>query len=242
MQYGYFWVKVSVPLINPRLWDDALWRLDAWLHFGISPTVFVVNLFAGTPLVLVLDFWYDLWLWSVFYTLAFWTASLDPRFRCRFLLSSVLLWTLGSWLYMAVPALGPVYLTPQSFAAVTNDLPAAGRLQESLWENYQRMLEGRRGRGLNRFRPTHGVASMPSLHVGAHFLFFLWARRRARPLALPFALATALTFAGSVLTGWHYAVDGYAGMLLAWFCFRISCWGKEADFLAGPGLPGRNPS
>lgn len=145
MQYGYFWVKVSVPLINHRLWDDALWRLDAWLHLGVSPTVFAVNLFAGTPLVLVLDFWYDLWVWSVFYTLAFWTASLDSRLRCRFLLSCVLLWTIGSWMYMAMPALGPVYVAQRTFAEVTNDLPAAGRLQDSLWENYQAVLEGRRG-------------------------------------------------------------------------------------------------
>ncbi len=229
MQYGYFWVKVSVPLINPRLWDDALWRLDTWLHFGLSPTVFIVNLFTGTSLVLVLDLWYDLWVWSVFYTLAFWTASLDSRLRRRVLLSSVLLWTLGSWFYMAVPALGPVYVAPQTFASVTNDLPAAGRLQGLLWENYQWVLEGRRTGILRRFRPTHGVASMPSLHVAAHFLFFLWARRRARPLAVFFALATALTFAGSLLTGWHYAVDGYAGMLLAWLCYRAGRWGDGAD-------------
>lgn len=83
------------------------------------------------------------------------------------------------------------------------------------------MLAGRTGQ-LYQFNPVMGVAAMPSLHVGAHFLFFLWARRYERRLALLLALATGLTLFASVLTGWHYAVDGYAGMLLAWICYRLA--------------------
>ncbi len=227
MQYGYFWMKVSVPLVHPRLWDHALWQLDTWLHFGISPSVFVVNLCAGTPLVSLLDRWYALWVTTVFGTLTFWSAGLDAPLRRRVLLSSVLLWTLGSWIYMSVPALGPIYLAPRVFDAVSGEMPRARGGQRVLRENYGRLLEGRRGGALRQLNPTRGIAAMPSLHVGVHFFFFLWARRRARPLAVFFALATALTFAGSLLTGWHYAVDGYVGMLLAWICFRIGQWGAR---------------
>jgi PAP2 superfamily protein len=237
MTYGYFWLKVAVPLVNPRLWDDQLWRLDAWLHFGVSPSIFVPSLFAGTPLVALLDHWYAVWVGTVFYTIAFWSAGLDPRLRRRFLLSCVLMWTLGSWLYLAVPAVGPVYVAPRAFEAVAEQMPGARAGQEALWENYGRLLDGRRSGVLNRFNPTRGVAAMPSLHVGAHFLFFLWARRRARPLVVPFALATALTFAGSLLTGWHYAVDGYAGMLLAWLCYRAARWREGEDPVADPAFP-----
>jgi hypothetical protein len=239
MQYGYFWMKVSVPLVNPRLWDHALWNLDTWLHFGLSPSVFMVNLFAGTPLVSWLDLWYSFWISTVFYTLTFWSAGVGAQPRCRILLSSILLWTLGSWLYVGVPALGPAYLAPQTFDAVRGELPGASGGQQVLRENYGRMIEGRRGGSLRQFNPTRGIAAMPSLHVGAHFLFFLWARRRARPLAVFFALATFLTFLGSILTGWHYAVDGYAGMLLAWICYRIGCWGDGADPVGDPAFPRR---
>ena len=66
---------------------------------------------------------------------------------------------------------------------------------------------------------------MPSLHVGGHWLLLLWIRRRARPWLLPAALGTALTLIGSVVTGWHYAVDGYVGILIAtlayWAAWRL---------------------
>lgn len=237
MTYGYFWLKVAVPLVNPRLWDGALWWLDGRLHLGISPSVLVVNLFAGTPLTALLDRWYGLWVTTVFFTFSFWSAGLDERLKRRFLRSCVLLWTLGSWLYVAIPAMGPVYASPQVFDVVNEEMPTARAGQQMLAENYQRMLVGRQLGVLNRFNPTRGVAAMPSLHVGAHFLFFLWARRRARPLAVPFALATALTFAGSLLSGWHYAVDGYVGMLLAWLCYRVGCWREEAEPAVDPAFP-----
>lgn len=241
MSYGYFWLKVAVPLVNPRLWDHVLWRLDTWLHLGVSPSVFAANLVAGTPLVALLDRWYAIWVATVFYTLAFWSCSLDRRLSRRFLLSCVLLWTLGSWIYVAVPALGPIYVEPRTFGAVDDGMPRARGGQQMLWENYQLILGGRRSGVLHRFNPTRGVAAMPSLHVGAHFLFFLWARRRARPLVVPFAIATALTFAGSLLSGWHYAVDGYVGMLLAWFCYRVGRWREGEDPIGDPAFPRSSP-
>jgi hypothetical protein len=246
MTYGYFWLKVAIPLVNPRLWDGALWRLDRALHLGLSPSLFVANLFAGTPLVGWIDRWYGSWVSTVFYTLVLFCAALDPLLRRQFLLSCVLLWTLGSWLYVALPALGPVYVAPAAYRVVLAEMPRARAGQEALRENYQRMLEGRRTGRLASFKPTRGIAAMPSLHVGAHFLFFLWARRRARPLRLVFALATFFTFAGSLLTGWHYAVDGYVGVLLAWLCFRLALFGEpgreEAADPAFPPPPVRPPA
>lgn len=237
MTYGYFWLKVAVPLVNPRLWDGTLWRFDAWLHFGISPSVFVPNLFAGTPLVPLLDHWYAIWVATVFYTFCFWSATLDPQLRRRFVRSCVLLWTLGSWLYLALPAMGPVYVQPQAFDAVRDEMPRVHAGQVALGKNYQRILAGRRSGVLRSFNPTRGIAAMPSLHVGAHFLFFLWARRRARPLVLPFALATVFTFAGALLSGWHYAIDGYVGMLLAWLCFRAATWREGEEPVGDPAFP-----
>ena len=137
------------------------------------------------------------------------------------MLSCVLLWGVGTWIYLSVPVLGPCYTQPELFAEVAQEMPAATGGQAVLWENYQKVLAGRSGR-LGSFNPTRGIAALPSLHVGAHFLFALWARRYARPLWVPFLLGTLLTYLGSLVTGWHYAVDGYVGLALAYGAYRLS--------------------
>ncbi len=221
MTYGYFWIKVTVPLVNERLWDHLLWRFDVFFHLGFSPSVLAVELFDESSLLTAMDLLYGIWVTTVFYVMAFFLAARDELLRRGFMLSCVLLWTLGAWLYLAFPAVGPCYVFPDVWQGVREWLPSSQGAQATLWENYQRILAGKSG-VLRSFNPTRGVAAMPSLHVAAHWLFALWARRSARPLFMPFAVATLLTLIGSVLTGWHYALDGYLGMLLAWLCFRLA--------------------
>ncbi len=222
LNYVYSWVKVSIPLVNYRLWDAELWVVDRLLHLGFSPSVFLVELAKGTPLLWLLDAWYGLWIETVVWTIAFFACASQARLRRSFLLSCCLLWSIGAWLYMAVPALGPCYTDAEVFAEAMPEMPSAEGGQEALWQNYQQVLKGREG-PLRRFNPTRGVAALPSLHVGAHLLFALWCRRFARPLYLVFLIGTALTFLGSVVTGWHYAVDGYIGAALALGSYWLAC-------------------
>lgn len=217
--YGYGWLKVNVPIVNHALWDAELWRLDAWLHLGFSPSVFVTQLVAGTPLVDLLDAWYDAWITSVVVTLCFLTVFLPRPAGRRFTFGMLLIWGLGSWIYVAVPALGPIYAFPEAWQELV--LPRALGAQADLWQNYQTMVGGRTGQ-IYSFNPIKGVAAMPSLHVGVYAYFTIWSWRNLRPLWVVFFLATLLTFLGSILTGWHYAVDGYVGIGLAWVCHRLS--------------------
>ena len=237
--YAYAWLKVNVPLVNEHLWDEALWRLDAGLHLGISPTVFLVELVRGTPLVAAMDFWYANWMNTVMFTLCFFTVFSTAELGRRFVFALVLLWGLGAWIYVAFPAVGPIYVYPENW----NDLilPRALGTQASLWQNYQIMLSGRTGQ-IHSFNPVLGVAAMPSLHVGVHAFFAFWCRRHLRPLWVVFLVATLLTFLGSVVTGWHYAIDGYVGVALAWACFRLA-ERLEAGGGSGfrPARSGRSP-
>jgi hypothetical protein len=233
MTYVYFWVKICIPLINPVLWDPQLWQLDRLLHLGLSPNVFAVELFRDSPLLSPLDAWYGVWVKTVMLTLAFFTAFVGrDLLRRRFMLSCCLLWTLGSWIYMALPALGPCYAVPEVFEGIRESMPAAEGGQEILWENYQLLLAGRETGVLRQFNPTRGVAALPSLHVAAHFLFLLWFRREVRTGHITPRLGRALlmvggtllgaTVVGSVVTGWHYAIDAYLGLALAWGCYRLA--------------------
>jgi PAP2 superfamily len=224
--YVYFWLKVYVPLVNPQLWDAQLWHFDALLHAGVSPSQFLVEATGSSWLVPALDRWYGLWIQTVIWTLSFFTAAPDPALRRSFMLACVAMWTVGAWIYVALPALGPIYAYPEVWQGLSGRMPGAEGGQALLWDNYRKLLRIRQSGLLGPFNPTRGIAAMPSLHVGAHWLFALWSRRAARPLLAFFAVATLLTFLASVLTGWHYAVDGYVALLLAWGSFRFAGWAE----------------
>lgn len=213
--FSYVWLKVCVPLVNPRLWDQALWRLDTLLHFGFSPSLFMVELTQGTLLAPLLDRWYGWWLLSISLSLAFFCSYPKLLARRQFLFSCVVLWGAGAWIYVALPALGPIYAFNEVWHGILPEIPHADAGHQLLWGNYQRVLEGKDSGMLRAFKPALGVAAMPSLHVGGHWLLMLWARRLARPLFMPAVVGTFLTFLGSLVTGWHYAVDGYMGIVLA---------------------------
>ena len=193
--YVYFWVKVSVPLLNHSLWDAQVATADRLMHLGLSPNIFAVELVAGTPLPRILDVWYGFWIQTVMAAIAFFAASSHSRLRSSFMLSCVLLWSLGAVFYLAFPTLGPCYTTPEDYAAVAAELPRAARGQAVLWENYELMVAGREGI-LRQFNPTRGIGALPSLHVAAHVLFALWSARVARPLLLFWCVASTLTLLG----------------------------------------------
>jgi hypothetical protein len=221
MTYAYSWLKVSIPLLRATVLDDRFWALDRALHLGLSPSVFAAELVAGTPVAAGLDLWYGVWVSSVLAALAWAFLSTDLAERRNFAFGCAFLWLAGVWIYFALPALGPCFASPDVFAGPLADMPHARAGQAVLARNYTLMLAGKDG-SLREFNPYLGVAAFPSLHVGAHWLFALWTRRRYPRLFLPLALATGLTFLASLATGWHYAVDGYAGMLLAWLAVRVA--------------------
>lgn len=226
---AYAWLKVSIPLINYELWDEFLWNLDRTVHGGFSPNLVLLDWLGGTWVARGIDIWYAIWIHTTMAGSFFFLCLPGSRIRQRFVLSFVAMWVFGAWCYLAFPALGPVYAVPEVQNGVRGFFPLAEQLQRTLWENYQIMLTART-RETVAFVPWFGVAAMPSLHVGLHWLLTLWIRRVAPRLFIPFAVGTLLTLVGSVLTGWHYAVDGYAGILLAHACYgaaRISVPGAR---------------
>ena len=76
-------------------------------------------------------------------------------------------------------------------------MPHVSGMSAKLWASYTSIVTGRDAGTVYQLQPFYAVAAMPSLHVGAHWMFALWAKRHARRWFLPFALATAATFAGS---------------------------------------------
>jgi len=240
ISFAYFWVKVYVPLLHEGTFDSALWRIDRIVHLGFSPSEVAIGLLSGTPLVGWLDTWYSVWLASIIWSLAFYAASEDLLLRRRVILSCVLLWIAGATGYLLLPALGPVFVFEETWAGVRGSLPLAEQAQELLITNYQAVVASGAGRTA-AFDHRLGVGALPSLHVGFHVLFALWAWQHARVVRVVFVVMSVLTFAGSLLTGWHYAVDGYLGGALAVACYWAARW-LERDPDPDTALPDDLPN
>jgi PAP2 superfamily len=208
-------LKQYVPALNETLWDSPLWWLDDRLHLGISPAPAVHELAAAWGLLPVLDRIYLLYFPAqVVVPLLFLIAArLRPQ-RGRFFFAYCLIWMVGSVLYIAWPSLGPCYYRPSRFLWL--DLaPYAQYVQEVLIKDYAIF---RTDPSYYEVKLYRGVAALPSLHVGVLALFAI-ATRRWRALSLVLWTLTALTFVGSMALAWHYAVDGYLGVAIAWGCW-----------------------
>jgi hypothetical protein len=223
MGFACFWPKVMLPVVNPKLWDEALIGIDTALFLGINPNEFFLTVFEGAPHAVnwLLDHHYAWFIFSQGLATAWFLADPRPQRRIAFGSSVILLWILGTYSYLILPALGPVFVFEGFLPRVNAIFPMNAGTQVALLNNYESV------RLLMAGEPAHvvpflGIAAMPSLHVAAHFFLFLWARFVDSPLRYPLLAMSTLTLIGSVATGWHYLVDGLAGMVLAAVMFALA--------------------
>jgi hypothetical protein len=220
--YVYSWLKVTLPLLRPDvLFDDVLFRVETALHLGVNPGRLLQGLFPYASLWKTLDGWYATFIYTVMAGIGWFATVLSRRERTRFATGFALLWVLGSWWYFAMPSLGPCYLLKDDYVDVRAAMPAQSAVMDALFAHYGRVRAlHRHPEGID-ISPYLGVAAMPSLHVAAQAFLAFFARRRSKALFLAYSAAAALTLFTAVVSGWHYALDGYAGVLLAWGCFRL---------------------
>lgn len=227
--------KISIPEIAPFSWDQTLMQYDQLLHGGYHPWELLQPVL-GHPLVTsVLSYLYNFWHGMIF--IVYWQMfRVEKRtLRMQFLLAFVLTWALlGSLGAFVFSSAGPCYYGevvsgPNPFAQQMALLHAGNEVysnraflaQDYLWNLYQ---EGKAGLG-------GGISAMPSLHVAVAFLMVLLARsfsRRATWLAAAYFIVILV---GSVHLGWHYAIDGYAGVVIAWLIWIASGWLVRSRFV-----------
>ncbi len=237
---AYVWGKVFVPAINPRTWDGLLAAVDRFLCLGVDPNVALLTIFEGArPAAVLLDRFYGLFVPSMLAVTA-WFSTDRPARRKGFFLAVSIVWSLGLWLYIAVPARGPVFVQSRLWHDVSAVFPIAASTQLRLLENFRSVMAVLQGRHA-LIAPTLGIGAMPSLHVAAQALFFLWCVRLRTRWRTVFLVLTGLTFLGAVATGWHWAVDGWAGIVLAVIA-SIAGWRTVSMFEGrGPGAGPRQP-
>jgi hypothetical protein len=212
--------KPAIPDFHPYSWDAVLAEADRLLHLGRDPWRWLHGLPARDLVTSVLDWVYVQWYLVMVGGILVALVALPFGSRLRFFFGFVALWIAGGTVAgTALASGGPVYFgelagDPRRFeellAYLDRAAPIARGLQDRLWQAF--VTPG----GDFAFE---GISAMPSLHVAvaAYFVFWTWRLGPAvRTVTLAYALAILL---GSVHLGWHYALDGYAGALLAWACW-----------------------
>ena len=191
---------------------------------------------------LVSEFYGYPWLIAVA-LLQFWLLFTSHPDRQRLLLTNVLAWILlGNVAAIVFSSAGPVYYdyfvagtNPydglMAYLSSVNEQTPLGSMdtQAYLWSMHQN----------GEILPGTGISAMPSMHLSMGTLMVLAASRldkRLMALALIYLVFLQL---GSVHLGWHYAIDGYAGiagtLAIWWVLGRI----LRPEGAKRPPSPGR---
>jgi len=67
-----------------------------------------------------------------------------------------------------------------------------------------------------------GITAMPSMHVSLAFMFFLAMRKKSSYAGFFSGLFLIIIMVGSVHLGYHYAVDGYASIIVTALIWKIA--------------------
>jgi PAP2 superfamily len=220
--FVYGWIKLMVPVVHPALFDEALWDLDRLLCFGISPTVLALDLFSRPAVLRAVDWSYaNIFAASIVIASGYFLSDPSRRIRVAFANGYGLLWIAGAWLYILVPSLGPAYRFPDIWMAHGESLRITQNFQSLLMRNYQNVLRAARGEPHGPISIVYGIGAFPSLHVAFQTYVFLWMRRLWTSGEVLFGVFVIVIFLGSMITGWHYLIDGIAGLLLALACYLV---------------------
>lgn len=225
---GYF--KQMITAIQPFAWDESFARLDRAIHMGVDPWRILWPLIGNPHATTFLNAIYHAWFFCLYF--AVFAASLarvaDATAR-TFLISLVLTFAVGgNLLALIFSSAGPVYFERlglgSDFAPLMQALERFAEtspvwaldVQESLWQGF--VADG----------AVSGISAMPSMHVALALLMAFYASASSRLLGGIMWAFAGLTMIGSVHLGWHYAVDGYLSVFIAWGAWavarRIEAW------------------
>ncbi|PIE08416.1 MAG: hypothetical protein CSA74_02945 [Rhodobacterales bacterium] len=232
--FSFGFMKTHLPLLFPFWADPMLTRLDAVMTPRAS-----VTWMDAIPFPVILNAYFNIWVVGATLFPVF-MAVFDPNDRRRRVFTA--LWAtcwigLGNVLAAGFMSVGPIFLDtlpggdPARYPDVFELLmrPEAAALLEvkdRLWNAYTsgQVLVGS---GISAFPSVHvGMATVIALYLGA--VLTGWARARASRLSgrvikavavfLPVAIVVFYQLV-TVYIGMHYAIDGYASillMILAW--------------------------
>jgi hypothetical protein len=215
--------KQTIPLVHEFTLDFSLMRLDYILHFGHHPWRLLEPILFSPMTVRAVDFVYTTWFYVLFLS-CLWMAWTPRRhLRLCYLISTLLVWILiGSVLATILSSAGPCFYSRVVSASDNPFAPLMRRLSEisvSGKGDYLDAIFNQAGLWEGKITATWGafagISAMPSIHLAMATLFAFLAFEVRKWLGWIFVGYAAIILIGSIILGWHYAVDGYAGIILA---------------------------
>ncbi|WP_232796500.1 phosphatase PAP2 family protein [Roseovarius salinarum] len=214
-------VKDLIPIINPFDWDPAFAALDRALHGGHDPYALLMPVLGNPVATRILDAAYYLWFFLIYFVvIATCFDTRNPVRRATLLLAFVLTWVVGgNALAIAFSSVGPVYYAPlgfgDAFAPLMERLHAINA-ETPIWavKVHAMLLDGYLNDG-----PVKGISAMPSMHVACAALLAFHGFTVRRWIGWALAGFLVVIQVGSVHLAWHYAIDGYFGIVIAGACW-----------------------
>jgi hypothetical protein len=232
----HFLLKSFIFLINPRVWDSTLARLDRVVHLGVDPPDVLMILLGNRIMLHAIDVIYSsLYVVMIMVYTSVFLGVLPARRRMAFVAAFCFVWIAGILTYVMLPSWGPVFVTPEKYAATLQFMPTTVKVQQALFREISSLVRDPLGPRIVVFGC---VAAFPSLHVAIVALFTLVSRtiwRRWFQVNVAFLVVMIL---GSVISGYHYLVDAYAGLLLA----GAAWWAGRALYDPQPPTPPTGPA
>jgi hypothetical protein len=224
---AFFAAKQAIPVLNPFRWDAYLSAWGSRLDGG-RPLWQALQPFLGKPEITIALDWFYHRAWIALLLAAFvWSAVSRPSaLRRRFLFAYALLFlVVGTVMAFALASAGPAFY---GFISPGSD-PYAGLFAYLRSVDARSPLFSLRAEGALWYAYRHhvqafglGVSAMPSMHVAAAVLMALFGYSFSRVLGVLLTMVAVLTFAASVVLGWHYALDGYVGAVVAFLVWWIA--------------------
>jgi hypothetical protein len=220
---SFAFLKDVIPVLRPFSWDVTFANLDRTLHFGVDPYRWLLPVLGAPKVVTALNAVYHFWFFLMFFvvTMACFTRR-HADVRMTFLLAYVLTWAIGGNLLATIfSSAGPVYYARLGFGDTFQPLMdhlAAGAKISPVWalDLQEALFEGYLGNGRQL-----GISAMPSMHIASSTLMMIFVFQHSKVGGWCLAVFLFLIFLGSILLGWHYAIDGYAGALIAVAMWKI---------------------
>jgi hypothetical protein len=218
--------KSFIYIFNDYTLDPWLIDLERLVHFGHLPTVAMMTITpspAVNEMILrFLDVIYSSWFYMVPASIAYVCYVEDnEKRRLHFLWAKFFLWIVGGiFVAMIFASAGPVFVHqkyPEMLDPYADFLAyfAALDAKHAIVAQYgQAMLTSIMIEDHSLIK-INAMSAMPSMHVAVCWLVLLYIWQFKSTLKYAMLAYTIFMLFGSFTLGWHYAIDGYVGIIIA---------------------------